>query len=301
MKHITRLFLAFFIVSNICSCVPSEPQDKETPAIENPTNIEVDNNVNLAKTTLLLDGNYSYPVFSPNGNRFSYTEKNGINLYIKELKVGGASVRILNAKGLGNTTGWAKGGEAIYFKDRSNGIDWDVKEVDVVSKNNRILPNIPYTAVFSALGLSDTLFYIGQQSLKVYAEYGGKKWQITNKEGQFYQALLSPNLTYLVAHNGSQVQLFTVDGRFIRALGTGIATAWSPDSRFLIGFQDESADGQQITGSDLYLFDIEKDQPIRLTQSPDVFEMWPSWSPKGNKILFADDRNGGIYEGELDF
>jgi len=39
-------------------------------------------------------------------------------------------------------------------------------------------------------------------------------------------------------------------------VGTGIATSWSADNQYILGFLDSSEDGHNVTNSELFLFDI---------------------------------------------
>ncbi|MEO0264888.1 MAG: hypothetical protein ABIM17_06560, partial [candidate division WOR-3 bacterium] len=53
--------------------------------------------------------------------------------------------------------------------------------------------------------------------------------------------------------------------------------------------------GEDITGADLYVYRISDGKVIQLTHSRDVFELLPSFSPDGKKVVY------NTFEGKIDF
>lgn len=56
-----------------------------------------------------------------------------------------------------------------------------------------------------------------------------------------------------------------------------------------------SFDGPNIE-SDIYAIDADGSGESRLTETPETFDGMPAWSPDGERIAFATDRDGGSWE-----
>lgn len=118
-----------------------------------------------------------------------------------------------------------------------------------------------------------------------------------------------------VSPNGQQVafsqgllargQLFVYDQGTVHRLGAGIHANWSPDGRFLVYARPEANDTHtpapllttdqlQLTGADLYLWNRDQQKTSPLTQTPDRWELEPSFSPSGQQIACADWKSGQI-------
>ncbi|MFC2061666.1 TolB family protein [Elusimicrobiota bacterium] len=74
----------------------------------------------------------------------------------------------------------------------------------------------------------------------------------------------------------------------------------SPDGNFII-YADVKDDGHRIISSDLRIKKIGENESYSLTNTPDKFEIKPSWSSDGSKIIYQDvaPKKWGIYLMEL--
>lgn len=82
-----------------------------------------------------------------------------------------------------------------------------------------------------------------------------------------------------------------------RFLGDFQNAAYSPNGK-MIAYTIEENDGHHITGSEIFIALLEKTKSFRLTNTKDVHEMNPAWSPNGESIIFNTE-DGKIKEIKL--
>ncbi|MBN1117411.1 MAG: PD40 domain-containing protein [Bacteroidales bacterium] len=240
-------------------------------------NSEIINIEKITSDTISLDK----PVWNATGETLLLTGKNNKGLYTlnltnrelscinKDIKISGVPL-------------WLKNNVIVSFE-----------------KNKPLLINDFKT---SALTTSDTILKINikNQSVDLFFFSENLEKPITTKRGLYYNPILSPDKSQAIIHLKSEMYLLKTDGsgELIR-LGTGIASSWSPDSKTFFYFLDESSDGHRINNSEIYMMDIVEKNPIKITDTPDIMEMWPSVSPDGKQIAFSNCETGEIFIGEL--
>lgn len=241
----------------------------------------------------IIQGEFTQPLFNPKGEGVIYTNAKGNALYYQKT-INHTPAILLEESGVGNNIGWSKNGELIYFKEKTKDYRTIIKSMNVNTKETKEYSEYPKHIELRSLSISDTIYYLNEQTLAVEAKCKGKVWPITTERGNYYKILISPNNKYIAVHKSADVLLFSTNGEFIRNFGRGIATSWSPDSKKLIGFMDESSDGHSITGSDLYLFDIAEGTSRQITSTNNAFEMWPVFK-NNNEIIYTDNLNKGLF------
>jgi Tol biopolymer transport system component len=243
----------------------------------NSQTFKVENSKPLCCDSLTL----TKPVWSSDGNSLLLSGGNNRGLYV--YRIGTERLKTLDTKTrVKSKPVWLKNGEIIYLKGQS---------FELVS-NFKSTENI----------LSDTVLIIDSRNRKIMAESlsNGKTWEITHKKALYYNPLISPNKRFAIIHLQSQMYLYATDGSgLIKLLGTGIASSWSPDGKFVFYFLDESIDGHNITNSEIYVLSLENNTSYKLTETPGIFEMWPAVSPDGKKIAFTDEKSGKIFLADL--
>lgn len=251
-------------------------------------------------------GVYSSPIVSPTNKYALLTTPNFAGVYLLDMATNKVT-QISKVAGSGYGYSWANDGETFYFKEKneddyvSNSV---LKSYSIKSKKVARLSALNHNFLPSFTGNeNDVVIYTNIMTLKIEAKdlKSSKSWTITSDEGQFYNALLSHDKTKIVVNKGADLYVYNVDGSGQpRKLGTGLATAWSKDNSYVIGFMDESNDGHEVSNSDLYVFDVTKGTSKKITSTTKSFEMYPSFYD-GTKIIFVDDKTGQLYTSKINF
>jgi Tol biopolymer transport system component len=97
---------------------------------------------------------------------------------------------------------------------------------------------------------------------------------------------------------GGNMYVMNIDGTGLTDLGRGYRAAWSPDSQHLVYMITED-DGHQVLSSDIFTIKIDGTQKTNLSNTDNILEMNPDWSPDGNSIVFDNPREGAIYRMEI--
>ncbi len=124
---------------------------------------------------------------------------------------------------------------------------------------------------------------------------GHEKTLISGPNERCFDPILSPvgdRVCYSVLSDGGGIAVATRDGTQRLSLGYGSNPCWSPDGQSLV-YEVTEDDGMVITASDLYLIRADGSAREQLTDTPDLIERWPNWSPDGATIAFS--AGGAIY------
>lgn len=74
----------------------------------------------------------------------------------------------------------------------------------------------------------------------------------------------------------------------------GVTAKWSPDSKQIV-YMVSAEDGHTVITTDLFLINADGTGRMRLTNTPDVLEAYPIWSPDGTRIAYVTDIGSKIY------
>lgn len=255
-----------------------------------------------------VDGFYTNPIVSPDGKFALLTGHHFKGAYVLNLKTN-EIIQISDKEGSGYGYSWDLNNEMVYFKqkeDKEYFSDSKVYCYSLKEKKSTLRTDIDINMLSSFHGKekntkSQIVVYTNMTTLKIEAKdlISKKSWVITSEEGQYYNALLSPDGKKVAVHKGSDIYVYEVNGNGKgQKVGTGIATSWSEDNQYILGFLDSSEDGHNVTNSELFLFDIKTLTSKKVTRTEVLLEMFPSFISK-NKVLFADDKTGAIYTAKL--
>lgn len=241
----------------------------------------------------LIEGDFTQPLYCNNKEAIIFTDSRGNKLYYQKDEKS-EPIILVDQSWAGNNVGWSKDCETIYFKEKTKDYKILIKSINVNTKEIKTHPNYPPQTELRSIAISDTTYFLDAKTLAVKAMYNDQVWNISTQKGNYYKLLISPDNKYIAAHLSANVMLFKTDGTFVKDLGKGIATDWSPDSKRLIGFMDEAENHHDISGSELYFFNLEGATPTQLTSTNEAFEMWPVFKSL-NQIVYTDELNKGLF------
>jgi dipeptidyl aminopeptidase/acylaminoacyl peptidase len=93
----------------------------------------------------------------------------------------------------------------------------------------------------------------------------------------------------IVYISGEGLQLIDLAENKSRFLGNFRAAKWSPFRDLIVYMQDKD-DGQRTLASDIFIHNLQNNKSFNLTNTDDIIEMYPDWSPDGNKIAYHTEK-----------
>jgi len=85
---------------------------------------------------------------------------------------------------------------------------------------------------------------------------------------------------------GGNCYLLNLKTAALTDLGRGNSPSWSPDGSYVV-YMVAQDDGHRYIASDIYMSDTSGKLTRNLTEEFDPIAMYPSWSPRENKIVFS--------------
>jgi len=274
---------------------------------------------------------FMQPVWSPDGTKIAFAESNYRGIWVKWLDSGKLE-QIVNKPGAGYRFAWSPDSRYIAFRARyeeHRRARHAIEVVDVASKEVRRFTPLQKRVGLPIWGTSNaTLFYTQNQKLRKISTglqtrrdrlfrppHGGREIVVFTSYQQLRVAerfdsllvrpllpeqkvlnpVLSPDGIHLAfeEYGGDLIVLNIDSGRRI-SLGEGYRPSWSPDGKWLC-YMITRDDGHQFLASDIYAASADGGQKVRLTDTEDLLEMNPSWSPDGRSIAFDEHKSGQIF------
>ncbi|NWF90650.1 MAG: PD40 domain-containing protein [Ignavibacteriaceae bacterium] len=267
------------------------------------------------------------PVFSPDGEKIAYTKANYKGLLILDL-VSNSIKQITDEDAAGFAFKWSSDSKSILSRvskyenqKRYNA----VKIFDVENGKSNLLTEyktmMPYLPEWANGDLE--VFLPSKEGIEVYNTGKSKNVNSTKSEMHSYalhdkiilhdfttgkEQISTPiknadiiNLT--ASPDGRKVafeiiggNMFSMnaDGTGLIDLGKGNRPKWSFDGRKIIYMIAED-DGHTFTKSDIYSINPDGLEKVNLTNTNDLIEMNPCFSPDGNSITYDVFNDGSIY------
>jgi len=274
-----------------------------------------------------VESHFMNPVFSPDGTLLAFTTDNYAGLWIARSD-GGSIAQISQDAGAGFGFRWSNDGSALIARVsrfdgaiRSNAI----KLFDLAGNSERLLTG--FKTGFMGLpqwSTDDRTVYFFDQDKLSSASTGLEAATLEKRPAQPSMILQVDRLDWFspeegITHGvpelagekvinlstspdgarmafeilGGPMCVIDADGRNLIRLGKGDRPRWSPHGDYLL-YMITNDDGHQITGSDLYVIRTDGSGFQALTNSRDVSEMDPCWSPDGTHIVYDVYETGNI-------
>ncbi len=115
----------------------------------------------------------------------------------------------------------------------------------------------------------------------------GQQFPITYDNGNYFNPQWNPTQSVL-AFQSFDGQIFVFDASAQREIwhAKGLAPLWSADGRRLLFVRKQIVETQSVLNSDVFAFDRAKASVVRLSDTPDIIEDFPTLSPDG--MLFFE-------------
>jgi len=267
------------------------------------------------------------PAFSPDGKKLAYTKANYKGLLIFDL-VSNSIKQITDEDAAGFAFKWSSDSKSIL--SRVSKYDYlkrynAVKIFDVESGNS--LPLTDYKTMMPYLpdwSNGDSEVYLPtKEGIEVYStgkqkntkmqksELGGyvkndkiivhdfttgnAQINIPIKNADIINLIISPDKNKVAFEiMGGNMYSMNADGTNLTNLGKGNRPRWSYDSKKIIYMIAED-DGHTFTESDIYSINPDGTEKVNLTNTKDLIEMNPCFSPDGKSIVYDVFDDGSIY------
>ncbi|GEM_PF-243366 len=289
-------------------------------------------NVEIVQVIEIAAGDFMAPAWSPDGAKVAFTRSQFTGLFVRNADGTGPIVELSTGASAGYRPVWAPDSRAILLQARTGRMCQSLQLADVESGEiTELAGDLRNLGGLRINNLGD-LEFRSARGLKVLdmashrivdadtydAETGETSWDfdldgrtghlsIRSADGarhiDFPHAVgyyrVSPNrdkIAFVGYHGGLFVS--NIDGSNLLHLCRGSSPEWSSSGRFL-AFGVSEDDGHRITGSELFVADTHDGRVVQITHTPDVHEMFASWSPDGRKIAYDTENEGKIYVGIL--
>jgi hypothetical protein len=128
----------------------------------------------------------------------------------------------------------------------------------------------------------------------------GKRKKITQDDRGYFNPRWSPdNKKILLSSLDEHMKVIDIETGEEFDLGSGSSPRWSPDGNFICYHLKEIEELRRLIGSDIYIAKYDGTRRYRVTSTPNIFEMHPSFSPDGNKIVHDTYEDRKIFMGYL--
>jgi len=272
------------------------------------------------------------PKISPDGKYLSFTEDNYTGIYLLNLSTG-KTITLTEEPAAGFGLSWSADSKFILAKtakfennkrtDALKIFDIETNEAKIIlgyESNLKSLPQWNLDGKSALIIQKNKLVRTSTNSLEKTSDItslpeitllqDGTKLALVNsakqikyldpiKGSQYLNLAVSPDKT-LAAFEvyGGDLYIMKVNGTGLINLGKGERPAWSSDGKY-IAYTISNDDGYKYTSSEIYKVRFDGTEKTQLTNTSDIIEMNPNWSPDGEKIVFNDAKTGVIYSIDL--
>jgi Tol biopolymer transport system component len=300
----------------------AHPVDDEAPALR------------IARVIEVTDGSkrYTQPVWSPDGTKLAFSTIPGFSgIYIRNADGSGPIKQVASDFYSGFNLVWTSDSKGIVIRARTDAGRRSITYIDIETGEVRDQERVPHPAppVMNVYGdvaidvvggtkiLDDSTgrfedadeYYSDERpasaDLRLERDRGdSRKWVIVEGDGTTIMefphrsllASMSPTRDRIAfLGEGQNLYVSRLDGSEKVHLGSGdVDWDWSPGGEFIVYVGAVEDDGHNTTASELFVADVETGRVTQLTDTPDIIEIFPRWSPDGTRIAYSTHSAGKI-------
>ncbi len=279
--------------------------------------------VNVSELTNLSNGEFYYPKFSSDNNKVFFTQSNYKGLYLLTT-TDNSITKLTDDDGAGYEFAIDINNNSVYYRsDRyiNKRKYSSIKACDLNSLNVKTIiadkrdvstpkiiggGNIFYTVQKSLRSfesktlkqksnkLTSTSSFVQIENSKIALYQGNiKKILAPLGKGNYIWPSLSPDKTKLLfTLAGKGTYISDLNGKILVYLGYANYPKWSPDGKW-ISYMVDKDNGLSVISSDIYAASADGNLKFRLTDTNDIYEMYPDWSSDGSEIV------ANTYDGKI--
>ena len=277
----------------------------------------------IVRVIEVTDGStyYKMPIWSPDGKRLAFTNQGSRGIYVRNADGPGLIKEVFSPDSPG-TLCWTSDSKALVRRTRGHRTTY----VDVETGEETLLVKqgtppgqpCPYgeTGILDletgALRCSGEYYFKGQTPLPdITLKMDFKNDRLRFEDGDRRCSFEFPHRVILVslspardkvafAMRDGNIYVSNLDGSSMTPIGYGSGKVWSPDGRRLVylgAIEDSHFD---MIAAELFVVNADGTCRVQLTDTPDLVEMYPVWSPDGMRIAYSTSRTGKIFVAVLE-
>lgn len=160
-----------------------------------------------------------------------------------------------------------KSGDCIYKSDAD------------ITVNNKMKQSIQLNVI-----PQDTMLFYSDNNLILLIN-GERKTFNPLGDGSYLWSSFSPDKSkILFTFMGKGTYVTDVSGNILLEVGYANAPKWSPDGKWIVYMEDKD-DGVKIISSEIFVLSSDGLEKIKLTDSKEIHEQFPEWSPSMNALV----------------